>query len=127
MISKTFIGFAFIGGLAFIVDAAILVVALKLGAGLYGGRFLSYICAATFTWYFNRVFTFKNNDPKILLQWARFLSANSIGGAVNYTVYAICVSFLELVSKYPVIGVAVGSISGLMINFFLSKHMVFKK
>ena len=50
-----------------------------------------------------------------------------IGGVVNYGTYALAVALLEPVRQHPVIGVALGSIAGMAINFWTSKTMVFER
>jgi putative flippase GtrA len=122
-----FLRFSAIGTAGVVVDAGVLHVAMH-GAGLdhYSGRVVSWLAAATFTWAMNRWFTFSDGRPP-LRQWATFLAANSVGGVVNYAVYAALVAFSPLVSAYPVIGVAGGSIAGLAFNFSASKWVVFRK
>jgi putative flippase GtrA len=124
-----FMRFAAIGTAAFVVDSAVLYAALALGLGLYWGRAVSYLVAATFTWYGNRRITFATHARgarAVTAEWIRFLLANLVGGAVNYTTYAMLVSLLPLVRAYPVLGVAAGSIAGLGVNFTLSKLLVFR-
>lgn len=128
--SAQFVRFAVVGTAAFLVDAAVLYVAVWAGLGLYSGRIVSYLVAATFTWYGNRRITFDSraqSAPAAMAQWIRFLLTNLVGGAVNYAVYAVLVSQLELVRAYPVIGVAAGSIAGLGVNFTLSRWLVFRE
>ena len=124
-----FARFAAIGSAAFVVDSAVLYGGLALGLGLYWGRAVSYLVAATFTWYGNRRITFATHAhgaSAVAAEWIRFLSANLVGGAVNYATYAGLVSLLPLVRAYPVLGVAAGSIAGLGVNFTLSKFLVFR-
>lgn len=121
--------FIIVGAAGFLVDAGALIFATEvLGLGLYSGRVFSYLCAATFTWICNRRFTFAaGDDGNPIVQWARFLGANAIGGAVNYGVYAAVVTFTALGAAWPVIGVAAGSAAGLVFNFAASKFWVFKR
>jgi putative flippase GtrA len=119
--------FTLVGAAGFFVDAAALMLATKsLGLGLYGGRVFSYLCAATFTWICNRRFTFAEGTGSPLVQWVRFLGANAVGGAVNYAVYAAIVTFSAVGAEWPVIGVAAGSLAGLIFNFAISKFWVFR-
>jgi putative flippase GtrA len=121
-------GLVGIGGL--IVDTAVLYAAMNLlglGLGLYSGRVVSYLAAATFTWAANRHFTFAQTDPSHpAFQWLKFLAANGLGAVVNYGVYAALVTFVPLAAIYPVIGIAAGSVVGLTFNFNASKRWVFK-
>lgn len=124
-----FFRFALVGGLGFLVDSAILyLAAYKLGFNLYTGRVLSYVGAASATWCLNRLFTFagaRGRDRK--RQWLRFLFVNLAGGLVNYGVYAAMVATVRAAHEEPVLAVAIGSLSGLAVNFYLSKRYVFGK
>jgi putative flippase GtrA len=120
-------GLVGVGGL--LVDTALLYFSLHvLGAGFYLGRLLSWLGAATFTWYFNRVFTFARGaaGASRVRQWASFLGANSLGGIVNYAVYAVMVAYSPTVREWPVLAVAAGSLAGMILNFGLSRRFVFR-
>jgi putative flippase GtrA len=60
-------------------------------------------------------------------EWLAYLGLMVIGGLVNYGTYAAAVALSEQVHRYPVIGVALGSIAGMAINFWTSKTMVFER
>ncbi len=126
---RELVRFTFVGAVGFLVDAGALMLAMHaLGLGLYSGRVFSYLCAATFTWICNRRFTFAEAQSGApVVQWLRFLGANAIGGAVNYGVYAAIVATTAVGAAWPVIGVAVGSIAGLIFNFVASKFWVFRR
>jgi putative flippase GtrA len=121
--------FTLVGAVGFLVDAGALMLAMHgLGLGLYSGRAFSYLCAATFTWICNRRFTFADGGRGApFVQWLKFLGANAIGGAVNYGVYAALVTFSAVAAARPVIGVAAGSVAGLVFNFAISKFWVFRR
>ena len=122
-----FVRFAAIGAVAFFVDTAVLYVARAFGADLYLGRVASFLAAATFTWAFNRRYTFAGTGGAPLVQWGKFLGANAIGGVVNYAVYAALIAFVPVVHAHPVLGVAAGSLSGLVLNFVASRQWVFRR
>jgi putative flippase GtrA len=123
-----FLSFATIGVVGFIVDTGVLYAAKDdFGLGLYAGRLLSFLVAASTTWLLNRVFTFGNPPVKSLLrEWLHFLSVNSIGGLVNCGVYSALVATSARVAEHPVLGVAAGAVSGLAFNYLGSKHAVFR-
>ncbi len=122
-----FLRFAAVGVVGLLADMAALTIALQaLHLDVYSGRVFSYLIAATTTWALNRRFTFKSTDPAPA-QWAKFLGANALGGAVNYGVYAAIVTFSARGAAWPVLGVAAGSVAGLAFNFSVSKVWVFKK
>lgn len=119
--------FAVVGAAGFVVDTSALYAAMYLfGTGPYIGRAFSYLSAATFTWALNRRFTFvTHKNGNAVHEWMKFLAANLAGGIVNYAVYAVLIASSTFVATWPVLGVAMGSISGLVVNFLLSKRFVF--
>jgi len=121
------ISFGLIGVIGFIVDSSVLYLfVFELGAGLYLSRVFSYLSAATVTWWLNRHFTFlRNKHANGLAEWVRFLFFNLGGGSVNYGVYSVMVATYPLVAEHPVMGVAAGSLAGMVINYVLSNLFVF--
>lgn len=119
-----FLRFALVGVGGFVVDTLVLY-AVKGALGLYGGRVVSYFAAATFTWALNRRFTFVTvkATPKFK-QWLEFLAANALGAVVNYGVYSALVTW-TVAGAMPVLGVAAGSVAGLVFNFTVNKTWVF--
>ena len=122
-----FLRFGVVGTGGFLVDTALLYAALAAGAGLYGGRVLSYVGAASFTFTLNRAWTFRGaRHAHAGRQWALFLLVNLIGFALNYGTYAILVALVPVVAAHPVLGVAAGSVAGLGGNFLASRRFVFR-
>ena len=122
-----FLRFGVVGTGGFLVDTALLYAALAAGAGLYGGRVLSYVGAASFTFALNRAWTFRGaRHAPAGRQWALFLLVNLIGFALNYGTYAILVALVPVVAAHPVLGVAAGSVAGLGGNFLASRRFVFR-
>jgi putative flippase GtrA len=126
VISARFVRFALVGAAGFVVDSTCLMIALGLGANFLEGRGISYLTAATFTWGINRIWTFARTNDSCIRQWAKFVSANAVGGIINYCVYAtMMIAVPARFTGFPVLAVAVGSGTGLLINFTLSKRFVF--
>jgi len=125
-VARQMLSFSVVGVLGFLVDAGVLYVALAWGLGLYGGRAVSYMSAVSATWLLNRRYTFeqKSGDNK-LHQWARFVVSQLSGATINLGVYAALVHMSPLVAREPVIGVAAGSLSGLLVNFSVARAYVF--
>lgn len=123
---RQFIIFGMVGVAGLIVDVSVLYLTQRLGLDRYTGRLISYIFAATTTWILNRKFTFHSRrSANAFAEWVRFLSANTVGGLLNYATYAALVTWVPMVSTYPSLGVCAGSIAGLTVNFTLSRRMVF--
>ena len=128
ILGRQLLAFSVVGTIGFVVDAATLYAAMTvLGAGLYVGRVISYLAAATTTWALNRRYTFhgQRSSAKIT-EWGRFLAANAVGGLVNYGTYAALVATQPAAAAHPVIGVGAGSLAGLALNFMLSRYLVFR-
>ena len=121
--------FSLVGVVGFVADTLTLYLCVfGLGLGLYEGRLVSYLVAATTTWYCNRHLTFRDaNKSRPLREWSRFLAANAIGGVVNYSVYAVLINASVICASHPIVAVALGSLAGLAFNFTVSKTLVFTK
>lgn len=121
--------FAAIGVAGLLVDTvALYLVTFGVGFDRYSGRVFSYLVAATFTWWANRTWTFTDASRRgAIRQWARFLIGNAPGGLVNYLMYATLVTFNAAAHNHPVLGIAAGSLAGMVFNFTVSKLLVFRK
>ena len=120
--------FGSVGVVGFLADAGVLTLALLAGAGPYGGRVFSYVVAASVTFGLNRAWTFRSADRSrpVARDWSVFLPVNLVGFACNYGTYAALVAGLPLVREFPVLGVAAGSLAGMVGNFLLSRRYVFR-
>jgi len=121
-----FIRFGIVGAVGFVVDSAVLYAGLAIGLGYYGGRVVSYLCAASTTWALNRRYTFQSANDNKKREWGRFVLLNLGGFAVNYGTYALCLQAHPIFTAHPVLAVAAGSITGLGVNFAINKYLVFK-
>jgi putative flippase GtrA len=119
--------FAFVGGIGFIVDAAVLtLLANGLGWDPYTARLLSFAIAVTVTWYLNRHWTFSGQaSSKTKVEYARYFTVQSIGALINLGIYGICLETSPLMAKYPVLALAVGSVTAMFFNFYASRYFVF--
>lgn len=115
------------GGLALLVDIGVLY-ALKGAMGYYGARAVSFWCAATFTWWFNRTFTFQGAKPdSIWAEYLAYLSSMVVGGALNYGAYVLSLQAFDAVRSEPALGVAIGSLTGLAVNFLSARRILHKQ
>ena len=128
VLRRTVIPFVLVGVIGFIVDAGTLhiIVALS-GLPPLAARFFSFLLAAYTTWRLNRGFTFSDRSvgQGSLGEWLRYLSASSVGAAVNYGVFAALVITLPLLANVQTYGVALGSLAGMAVNFSLYRLVVF--
>src|SRR5262249_8226928 len=115
-----FLMFGTVGVVGFLADTAT-VYGLRRALGLYGAGIAAYVVAATVTWLFNRLWTFRGlGSGPVHQQWARFLIVNLAGFVLNRGTYALLVTFVALCAEQPVYAVAAGAIAGMFINFSLS-------
>jgi putative flippase GtrA len=123
-----FLKYLGIGAVAFLIDVASFQVALSLaGMSPYAARVVSFLAATTAAWWLNRTFTFhdaSNERPE--RQWGRFMAANFVGGAVNYSVFVVVMATLPIAQAYPVLALAAGSGAGVFFNFTAYCHYVFR-
>jgi putative flippase GtrA len=119
--------FGLVGLIGFAIDTAT-VYGLRHAVGLYVAGIAAYFTAATGTWFFNRLWTFRHivSTDSWHVQWRRFLAANLTGFVINRGVYALLVTFVDLAARQPVIAVFAGALAGMTLNFNLSRKMVFR-
>jgi putative flippase GtrA len=122
---RQFLSFSAIGALGFVVDSSVLYLGLELGLGLRWGRVLSYLVAVTVTWALNRRFTFGASRHRPMIEWARFAATQLGGAALNLGTYFALIAASRLVTRFPVVGVAAGSLAGLAVNFAVARAFVF--
>ena len=121
--------FCVAGVVGLLVDIAALYVLAPL-LGWYVGRAGSFVAAASVTWRLNRRFTFvqypAHSPQPVWLEYFKYLASMLVGGTVNYLVYASVVYGAPLAFA-PVLGVALGSIAGLIFNYLAARHLVFRR
>lgn len=119
--------FGVVGTMGLVWDTAT-VYTLRPLIGLTSAILVAYFIAATINWFVNRVWTFRNVAQRdhLILQWLRFLAANSLGFFLNRgTVYLLCFA-VPFCAKHPVFALAAGALAGLGANFNLSRRLVFR-
>jgi putative flippase GtrA len=127
--------FGLVGTAGFVFDIAVLRLYIltvgdlfRTGDAPFCGQAVAWFFAATFTWWLNRQFTFRNHErPYPLRQWVQFLVVNASGGLANYAVYALLVAFVAFFHAWPAAAVAIGTLVGLIFNFTGSRKLVFKR
>jgi len=126
-IGRQFITFAVVGTVGMCVDLGVLYL-LAPHLGWYVARVLSFIAAATTTWALNRSFTFatRRSGVSLVREYAHYLVTMLAGAAINYTVYAATLHWVGDSIFTPALGVALGSVAGLLVNFSSARQLVFK-
>ena len=124
-LAMQFLRFGTVGAAGFIVDTAV-VYGLRGTIGIYAAGAAAYVVAASFTWVFNRLWTF-SSAPRVAAhrQWAVFLATQSVGFVVNRGVFAALVTWSDVCAAYPVLAIAFGMAAGMFLNFAAARRYVF--
>jgi putative flippase GtrA len=125
-----FVVFGLVGAAGFVVDAGILAILTHtLGWEVHLARLLSFLTASATTWRLNRRYTFDSGggDGRQFVEWLRYLWSSAAGGLVNYGAFSAVIAFAGDRGNYPLIGVAVGSIAGMSVNYLLYSRYVFRQ
>lgn len=125
---KALFFFAVSGGIGFLIDVSVYYLTSLL-VSYYIARLISFISAVLFTWWFNRNVTFNDviKNSNIIIEFFKYLSSMIVGGLLNYITFILSMNTFDMVKLYPIIGIALGSIVGMFINFILSRFIVYKK
>jgi len=121
--------FAVGGVLGLAIDAGIAQGLVGLaGWNVYTARILSFLSAATFTWWWNRKHTFAHRDSgrSQRLEWMHWMALMAVGAIVNNGVYVLAVESFEALRAWPAIAVAVGSAAGSVFNFVFARTLLFR-
>ena len=129
-LAPQFLRFGAVGIAGLAVDLAVLFVLAPL-LGWYAGRVVSFVAAASATWWLNRRFTFSISTgvaasrSDIWRQYGRYIFSMLGGAAINYGVYVLTLHWVHAAFA-PALGVALGSCAGLLANFTAARRLVFK-
>jgi putative flippase GtrA len=121
-------GFIAIGGVGFLVEAAIITLA---GASPWAvsaltARLVSFPFAVALTWWLNRTYNFRSTANP-LAEGGRYMVTQVAGAVANLGVFALGVRLFPLLDQWPVVALGVGACAGLSVNFALSYAFVFNK
>ena len=83
--------FFIVGGGGFFIDVAITYLLLRIfNVHKYISNSIGFICGLSFNYYFNRIWTFKSDDPNIMAQYVKFAVIGIIGLViVNSVIYVL--------------------------------------
>jgi putative flippase GtrA len=124
---QQFIKFAIVGFGGFAVDFLMLTFAIEvLRLGHYTAAFFSFPFALCATWLGNRSFTFRGKAQHGWQQeLMRFIAVCIVGLIINRGTYSAVITLIPFAYSHPTLGLMVGTVAGMVFNFFLSKRHVF--
>jgi len=124
-----FIKFAVTGGLGTITNIIIFfLLADKLNLSEIPVSIFCFLIAVTQNYIINHKWSFRQNTLKEKLsfkKWSFFVTGSLLGLAVNVVVMKLMITYINL--PYKFIAQAVGILTGMIINFSVSKKLVFAK
>ena len=122
----SFIRFGIVGASGVPVDTAVVYI-FRTTFGLYAAGAISYLVAATWTFAFNRLWTFSaHTHGPLWRQWITFLGANLSGLVLNRGTFFLLVTASAACRNYPVLAVAAGALAGMFANFLATRRLVFR-
>jgi putative flippase GtrA len=120
-----------VGGLiGFVVDAGIVQLLVSFAHfNPYVGRVISFLVAATVTWWWNRSHTFaaRQSGRSLATEWLHWMALMSGGLAVNYGAFALCLQLFPSWYRWPALAVAVGSVFAAVVNFVSARTLLFRR
>lgn len=129
VLGAPFFRFGLVGAAGFVVNEAALWLFLSLlHMNRYSAQIPAFFVAVTFTWWGNRVLTFREHAAKssLVREWGKFVAANGLGAIANYALYVTLLRFAPYPANIPYIALGAGTLLGLIFNFTLSKRFVFR-
>lgn len=121
--------FAIGGVLGLVIDATVVQALVGLQHwNAYLARVVSFLLAATFTWWWNRRHTFagRSSGRRAHAEWLHWLVLMSAGAVVNYGVYALCLQLFPAWHRWPALAAAVGSAVAALVNFSAARGVLFR-
>jgi putative flippase GtrA len=121
--------FAVGGVLGLIVDAGIAQSLVGLaGWNVYTARVVSFLSAATVTWWWNRTHTFAHrySGRGNGAEWLHWMGLMALGAVVNNGVYVLAFKLFPALHAWPAVAVAAGSAAGSVANFLLARTVLYR-
>ena len=120
-----FPSFVVVGGLGFLVDAAILSLLVHVWDWPpYAARVLSFAPAVTVTWYCNRRWVFSRTKDAAR-EYGAYITVQTVGAAINLGVFALLIAVVPSLAQLPLVPLAAGSAVALLFNYSAARRWVF--
>jgi putative flippase GtrA len=131
LLASRFLRFGIVGACGFVIDTSIFFVLHDLaGLSPYVARAFSILIAMSATWFGNRTLTFREHAATggraVLREWLTFAAANAIGNTSNYLTFSALITFASPPFNNRYLALVAGTAVGMVLNFTLSKRIVFR-
>jgi putative flippase GtrA len=127
---KQVFSFAAVGGIGFLVDAAVLtLLSVHLGVNVFLARVVSFAVASLATWLLNRRHTFERQDApgtRASGEYLRYMSVQAAGALINLGVFSAVVALQPSLLWLPVVPLAIGSTVAMIFNFCGARFWIYR-
>jgi putative flippase GtrA len=120
-------GFLQVGGLGFLLDAAVFQILIVAGIDLIVARVVSASMSVTMTWYLNRHLVFRTGAVnKSLSEYGRYIGVQAVGLSVNFGVYLVLIGNFLTLRRVPILALCAGATAALTLNFIGARYFAFR-
>ncbi len=120
--------FLLVGAGGFAIDAGISTALVKFAAlSPFVARIPAFVVASMATFAGNRRFTFAGRHAPLVKGWLIYVGSTAFGALLNYGVFCVAISLMPQTVWSVPLGIAIGSMAGLGVNYVCASVLVFKK
>ncbi|HUQ51889.1 MAG TPA: GtrA family protein [Gammaproteobacteria bacterium] len=120
-----FASFVAVGGLGFVVDAAILSTLVYVWDWPhYSARVISFAAAVSVTWYCNREWVFTRTKDRAR-EYGAYFGVQAVGAVINLGTYAVLIALVPSLARLPLVPLAAGAALALLFNYSGATRWVF--
>jgi putative flippase GtrA len=122
-----FLRFCIVGGIAFLVDAAILEFLVLGEVPASTARVISIAIALQVSYLLHRRFTFSARHPHSTRRWGKFMAANLIGAVINYSTFLglLAAALSADADTARALALLGSTFVALMFNYWANRRLVF--
>jgi putative flippase GtrA len=116
---RRFARFIVVGGVGFVIDAGVLMLALRyFTPSIYVARALSFTAAVIATWLLNRVFVFDTDaGGSMVAEYGRYFATQIVGAFTNLGVFVALIELVPRLGAAPIVPLAAGAALGAAVNY----------
>jgi putative flippase GtrA len=118
-------GFLLTGGSAFLVDAGLTWLLIRLGLDPFSGRAIAIVAAMVFAWLMHRRVTFNVAAPPTPGEFVRFAAVAGSANALNYAIYALIL--LTRPETLPLVALVVSTAIAACVSYLGFRFGVFRR
>lgn len=122
---RRIISFLVAGGFGFIIDAGLThLLIVDAGASPFAARIPAILAAMSFTWIYNRTFTFGRSPHSLAKEGLRYWTVGVTSALLNYGIYSLLIHRFPMLQ--PLAAVILSSLAATVYSFFGYSRFVFR-